>query len=112
VEIKCNFAIASYVKKNVQKSSAVLIARMLKKAELLDAGQLYAMISKGRLKTFNPAMQSQISPLRLDPEETPHAPLDSSVIDSFFPQPLRLPERSNKQDRYAAPKEFASELPG
>ena len=65
VEIKCNFAIASYVKKNVQKSSAVLIARMLKKAELLDAEQLYAMISKGRLKTFNPAMQSQISPMVL-----------------------------------------------
>jgi hypothetical protein len=113
VEITCNFAIASYVKKNVQKSSATLIARMLKKAELLDAGQLYAMMSNGRLKTYNPVVESQISPLEVDLDETPPSPQDSSVMDSYYPQPLRLPERSKGQEGYAAiPLKFASEFPG
>jgi hypothetical protein len=97
VEITCNFAIAAYVKKNMQKASAVLIARMLKKAELLDAGELYAMIENKSLNTFNPALQNHLppleelqlpSPLALDPKETPHTSEMNSVMDSYYPKPL------------------------
>jgi hypothetical protein len=63
VESTCDFAIVAYVKKNLQKASAVLIARMLKKAELLDAGQLHAMIENERRKTVNSAVQNHLSPL-------------------------------------------------
>jgi hypothetical protein len=85
---------------------------MLKKAELLNAGQLYAIMSNGRLKTFNLVVESQISPFEVDLDETPPSLQDSSVIDSYYPQPLRLPERPKEQEGYAIPKKFASELPG
>ncbi len=110
VKIMCNFIIISYVKKNVQKVLTVLIAQMLKKAKLLDAEQLYAMISKERLKTFNSAVQSQISLLMLDLNETLLSSQDSSVINLYYSQPLCLSEQFKKQDEDVTLKHFASEL--
>lgn len=120
VEITCSFAIAGYVKKNVQKASAVLIARMLKEAELLHAGELYAMIENGKLKTFNPALQEQLaplgevqlpSPMALPPNEMPPSALMNSARDLNYPQPLRISKQPDHQDCYVAPKSFAAEMP-
>lgn len=54
VEIKCNFTLAGFVKKEQMAASKVLISRMLKKAELLEEGALQAMFENGKMKTLNP----------------------------------------------------------
>jgi hypothetical protein len=54
VEIKCNVALAAFVKKGLIEATSVLVKRLVKKAELLDAGTLQAMFSDGKLTTVNP----------------------------------------------------------
>ncbi|KAJ5888243.1 hypothetical protein N7495_008284 [Penicillium taxi] len=61
IEIECNRTMISFVKKEMKAASKVLVDRLIKKAELLDAGVLQAMIKDGRLKTFNPADRTDIS---------------------------------------------------
>lgn len=58
VEIKCNITLIGFVKAEMKKASKEMVGRMIKKAELLDAGILKAMFDNGRLKTFNPADRS------------------------------------------------------
>jgi hypothetical protein len=55
VEIKCNFTMVSFVKKEMKASAKKMVDRLVKKAELLDAGILHAMMENGRLTTVNPA---------------------------------------------------------
>ncbi|KAF2456493.1 hypothetical protein BDY21DRAFT_305613, partial [Lineolata rhizophorae] len=54
IEIKCNVAMVGFVKSQLKAASKILVDRLIKKAELLDAGVLHAMMENGRLKTFNP----------------------------------------------------------
>ncbi|KAH6895919.1 hypothetical protein B0T10DRAFT_479155 [Thelonectria olida] len=58
IEIKCNITMMSFVKAEMKKASKEMVGRMIKKAELLDAGVLKAMFQDGRLKTLNPADRS------------------------------------------------------
>ncbi|KAF2644982.1 hypothetical protein P280DRAFT_466230 [Massarina eburnea CBS 473.64] len=58
IEIKCNVTMVSFVKKELKAASKVLVERLIKKAELLDAGVLSAMMENGKLKTVNPADRS------------------------------------------------------
>lgn len=58
VEIKCNITLIGFVKAEMKKASKEMVGRMIKKAELLDAGILKAMFDNGRLKTYNPADRS------------------------------------------------------
>jgi hypothetical protein len=58
VEIRCNMAMTSFVKKETKAASKILVDRLIKKAELLDAGVLRAMMEDGKLKTYNPADRS------------------------------------------------------
>lgn len=54
-QIKCNLTMLSFVKKEQKKASQTMVDRMIKKAELIDAGVLQAMFDdSGRLKTQNP----------------------------------------------------------
>ena len=62
VEIKCNITMVSFVKSETKRASKVLVDRMIKKAELLDAGVLHAMMEDGKLKTINPADRSSAMP--------------------------------------------------
>ncbi|KAI5362722.1 hypothetical protein Slin14017_G064030 [Septoria linicola] len=55
VEIVCNLALASFVKKETKEATGMMIARLAKKAELLDEGKLHAMFENGRLKTSRPS---------------------------------------------------------
>jgi len=59
IEIKCNPAMVSFVKKEMKASSKTMVDRLVKKAELIDAGVLSAMFDDGKLKTINPADRSQ-----------------------------------------------------
>jgi hypothetical protein len=61
VEISCNLALMSFVKSQLKAASRVLVDRLIKKAELLDAGVLRAMMEDGKLKTFNPADRSSLA---------------------------------------------------
>ncbi|KAK4125744.1 hypothetical protein N657DRAFT_654298 [Parathielavia appendiculata] len=58
IEIKCNITVLSFVKSQMKKAGGEMVKRMIKKAELLDAGILQAMIEDGKLKTINPADRS------------------------------------------------------
>jgi hypothetical protein len=59
IQITCNFTMISFVKAQLKASSKVLVDRLIKKAELLDAGELLAMMENGKLKTINPADRSR-----------------------------------------------------
>ncbi|KAL8377265.1 hypothetical protein RB595_008106 [Gaeumannomyces hyphopodioides] len=58
IEIKCNITVVGFVKAELKKASKEMVQRIIKKAELLDAGVLQGMIEGGKLKTFNPADRS------------------------------------------------------
>jgi hypothetical protein len=62
VEIKCNVAMLSFVKKEMKAAAKIMVERLVKKAELLDSGALQALMENGKLKTVNPADRSHRSP--------------------------------------------------
>lgn len=59
-EIKCNIAMMSFVKSELQKACKDMVDRIIKKAELLDSGALQAMFENGKLKTVNPNDSSNL----------------------------------------------------
>ena len=55
IEIRCNISLVSFVKSQNKAASKEMVNRIIKKAELLDAGVLQAMMSQdGRIQTVNP----------------------------------------------------------
>ncbi|KAM0262144.1 hypothetical protein ACHAQJ_001887 [Trichoderma viride] len=54
IEIKANIAMVSFVKAQLKAANREMVNRIIKKAELLDAGVLSAMMEDGKLKTVNP----------------------------------------------------------
>ncbi|KAM0716066.1 hypothetical protein Q7P37_008580 [Cladosporium fusiforme] len=68
VEIVCNMALTSFVKKEMKAAAGVMVDRMTRKAELLDEGVLHAMFEDGKLKTSNPNVQGHAAnnPARCD----------------------------------------------
>lgn len=122
IEITCNFTMIPFVKKAMKAASAVLVARLVKKAELLDAGQLQALIENGRLKTVNPAVQNQFasppspklpSQMAPSPGQNPYSPggihsndlmspqmlsHSNSVRNSYYPQHQQLPDPSSNNN--------------
>ncbi|KAL4722130.1 hypothetical protein ACLX1H_010901 [Fusarium chlamydosporum] len=64
VELKANITLMSFVKAESRKASVDMVNRMVKKAELLDAGLLKAMFQDGKLKTYNPNDRSEGSQAR------------------------------------------------
>jgi hypothetical protein len=61
VDMTCPRMMVGFVKKNLVNAHAVLVDRLLKKAELLDAGVLQSMMEEGRLKTINPAVDNSFA---------------------------------------------------
>lgn len=64
IQIKCNFTMVAFVKAQLKAASKVMVERLIKKAELLDAGELHALMENGKLKTFNPADRSSTIPIQ------------------------------------------------
>ncbi|KAI1425531.1 hypothetical protein F5Y12DRAFT_370178 [Xylaria sp. FL1777] len=54
IEIRCNIAMVATVKGQMKAASKEMVGRIIKKAELLDAGILQAMIEDGKMKTYKP----------------------------------------------------------
>ncbi|KAK9797670.1 hypothetical protein SCARD494_03499 [Seiridium cardinale] len=61
IEIRCNFTMVSFVKSQLKAASKEMVERIIKKAELLDAGVLTAMIENGKIKTQNPNDRSRFT---------------------------------------------------
>lgn len=135
-EIKCNIAMMSFVKSELQKACKDMVDRIIKKAELLDSGALQAMFENGKLRTVNPNDRSNLPDAHsLARGSTPLSPAASIVsprlghTSTFYnpesmvppaPQSPPLPQRSPQQyvQGYhappAAPKQHSMvlELPG
>lgn len=69
IEIRCNIAMMGFVKGQLRNASREMISRIIKKAELLDAGVLQGLFENGRLRTLNPN----------DPSTAPLAPSPRSI---------------------------------
>ncbi|KND88311.1 hypothetical protein TOPH_07072 [Tolypocladium ophioglossoides CBS 100239] len=61
IEIKCNIAMVGFVMSQLKAASKDMVQRIIKKAELLDAGVLQGMMEDGVLRTINPNDRSQTS---------------------------------------------------
>ena len=61
VEITCNITMVPFVKGQNKKASAILVERLVRKAELLDSGVLHAMFENGKLKSVNPAVRASMA---------------------------------------------------
>jgi hypothetical protein len=102
VEIKCNFTMAGFVKKEQMAASKILIERMLKKAELLEEGALTAMFENGKMKTLNPADRTSTLPGHMPPG-APLSPRPQSAVMSAggFQQQGYYEPGYNKPQQYA-----------
>ncbi|KAJ5795575.1 uncharacterized protein N7518_004115 [Penicillium psychrosexuale] len=119
IEIECNRTLISFVKGQLKVASKVLVDRLIKKAELLDAGVLQAMMEDGKLTTYNPADRSsriarelshssrrqsdQMS--RSSSSRGPRSPTDSQ-LGSMSPGHTFPPQYGHQHSR-----SFAVELP-
>ncbi|KAF1932541.1 uncharacterized protein M421DRAFT_243805 [Didymella exigua CBS 183.55] len=112
IEIKCNLTMAGFVRKENKAASKVFVERLIKKAELLDAGVLHGMMEKGKLKTINPADRSS---------RNPGSPGPSPQYANLQPYNLPMsPGRSPTQRHHSSQQQFicpeqnnaVMELPG
>ncbi|KAI1753968.1 hypothetical protein F4782DRAFT_58487 [Xylaria castorea] len=105
IEIRCNIAMVATVKAQMKAASKEMVQRIIKKAELLDAGILQAMIEDGKMKTYKPqnisytggldeqSRSPQLSPPLLYDQGSPKSPtIPYQVprpVSSLYQQPSR-----------------------
>lgn len=118
IEIKCNVAMISFVKKETQAASKKMVERLIKKAELLDAGVLQGLMENGKLKTHNPADRRSVNqksplPSPTQPYHMPMSPAQSSA------SPHNQPGQSSRNSQGHVPPQHllgtnnvVMELPG
>lgn len=98
VEIKCNVAVMSFVKTQMKAASKEMVSRIIKKAELLDAGVLHAMIEDGKLKTINPNDRTTTIPdAQLSPRPSPTSLYHQPGSMSPPPMPYQIPRPTSYQ---------------
>ncbi|KAI0967582.1 hypothetical protein F4678DRAFT_237426 [Xylaria arbuscula] len=97
IEIRCNIAMVSTVKAQMKTASKEMVERIIKKAELLDAGVLQAMIEDGRMKTFKPQSRTYAGGLEesRSPQLSPSLPYgqgspQSPTMPYQVPRPMSL----------------------
>lgn len=83
VEIVCNVAVASFVKKETKDATGKMIDRLARKAELLDDGKLHAMFEDGKLKTSKPSGYSDTEGSL--PNSSPPGSPSPSMMSGFAP---------------------------
>ncbi|KAK4189421.1 hypothetical protein QBC35DRAFT_140891 [Podospora australis] len=114
IEFKCNVTMVSYVRSQMKKACAEMVQRIIKKAELLDAGVLQGMIEDGKLKTVNPADRRNTmmkSPLP-SPTSLHYSP---SISGGTPPQmhsprmPYHIPRVQSQHSAYGRPSTAGSQ---
>lgn len=114
IEVKCNVALMSFVKSELQKAGKEMVTRIIKKAELIDAGVLHAMIEDGKLKTINPADRSNTakSPLPSPTQQLFHPPGSPRPIPSPSPMTPSIPYQVPRPQSYMpAPNPYGQQAP-
>lgn len=96
VDMTCPRMMVGFVKKNLVNAHAVLVDRLMKKAELLDAGVLQAMMEEGRLKTINPAVDNSFARASHMPQ-SPHLPSSQMSHMSHMSQGTLSPQMLSPQ---------------
>ncbi|KAH9828411.1 hypothetical protein Tdes44962_MAKER09321 [Teratosphaeria destructans] len=93
VDITCSVPLtAGFVAKEAKAATAVMIARLSKKAELLDEGKLHAMFENGRLKTSRPNMNPTFGERPLpSPMSAPGSPLPQIASATMSTSPFAPP---------------------
>jgi hypothetical protein len=86
IEIKCNVTMVNFVKKEMQAASKKMVERIVKKAELLDAGVLQGMMENGKLKTVNPQDRRTGDPSPHTSPSQPYQMPKSPTQNSQFPR--------------------------
>ena len=102
IEIRCNISMVSFVKSQQKAASKEMVNRIIRKAELLDAGVLQAMIQDGKLKTINPMDRSQTASTGMASPMMPPPGFGGSRPTSYQPgaspqNPYARPDRSPSQ---------------
>ncbi|KAF3770328.1 hypothetical protein M406DRAFT_284956 [Cryphonectria parasitica EP155] len=100
VEIKCNVAMVSFVKSQLKTASKEMVDRIIRKAELLDRGDLHAMIENGKLRTINPNDRTNTITSSGSMSPPPqHSPTfkDRTGTISPEPRPYQVPRPSSYQ---------------
>ncbi|KAI0172256.1 hypothetical protein GGR52DRAFT_549632 [Hypoxylon sp. FL1284] len=94
IEIRCNITMMGMVKAQMKAASKDMVERIMKKAELIDAGVLQAMIEDGKIKTFNPNDRTYTGGLTANSQPTspmsPFHPPMSPSTQYLVPRPLSL----------------------
>ncbi|KAI1503748.1 hypothetical protein F5X99DRAFT_89001 [Biscogniauxia marginata] len=102
IEIRCNITMVGMVKAQMKTASKEMVQRIIKKAELLDAGVLQAMIEDGKMKTYNPndrtytgglSSNTVMSP-QLSPADPYRQPPMSPSMPYQVPRPISLQPQS------------------
>ncbi|KAI1417080.1 hypothetical protein F5Y13DRAFT_153669 [Hypoxylon sp. FL1857] len=100
IEIRCNITMVGMVKAQMKAASKEMVERIIKKAELLDAGVLQAMIEDGKIKTFNPNDKTYTGGLGAgmrSPPLSPASPFQPPMSPSMpyqVPRPISLQQGS------------------
>ncbi|ODA77345.1 hypothetical protein RJ55_06973 [Drechmeria coniospora] len=109
IEIKCNIAMVGFVKTQLKAASREMVQRIIKKAELLDAGVLHAMMENGKLKTYNPNDRSKFGPRRANSNMLPNPNADPWPQDVYVSGPTspRMPSPFDRaSEPYYAPTSY------
>ncbi|GKT47743.1 uncharacterized protein ColSpa_07924 [Colletotrichum spaethianum] len=118
IEIRCNVTMVSFVKTQQKAASKEMVSRIIKKAELLDAGVLQAMIENGKLKTINPADRTTTGLSGLQSPTFPnHRPDGSPRPESYsppnayqIPRPVSMLNRPASQGSYGHQYSHSADL--
>ena len=102
IEIKCNIAMVGLVKSQMKAASKEMVARIIKKAELLDAGVLQAMFEDGKIRTVNPRDKTSPVNSSRSPPLSPSIPYQVPRPASIQQQQGSRPGTSNSQYQYPA----------
>lgn len=127
IEIRCNFAMVGFVKTQLKAASKEMVDRIIKKAELLDAGVLTAMIENGKLKTSNPndrsftgGLAAATSPppspgnLSAHPGHISQPPMATNGVPYQIPRPksYQVPPSTYQHQQYNRPETSNSQNTG
>ncbi|KAF2280121.1 uncharacterized protein EI97DRAFT_111520 [Westerdykella ornata] len=112
IQITCNVTMVGFVKKETKAASKVLVERLIKKAELLDAGVLHAMMEDGKLKTINPADRRESHGRPQSASSQARFPTASPSLPYKIPTSPRQGTFSQTQPAEPAHNEIVMELPG
>ncbi len=89
IEIRCNIAMVGLVKSQMKTASKEMVARIIKKAELLDAGILRAMFENGRIRTLDPLNRTTTATTTtMSPPGSPYTPPLSPSVPYQIPRPI------------------------